>query len=134
MAHDDPQIDRKPHRRGGPIRRRGLVRFHLTVVTAEDSQGGEYKEVLKRQCEVPRALEHRIAPQCLLCTDGYRSYRRMAMESTSENSCFRQRQRDDQNHHAVCRDPGVVLGLECVTAPHELIKTFVNHRARGVSR
>ena len=131
--HDDPPIDRKPRYRGGPIRHRGLGKFHVAVVTAVDRQAGEYNEVLERRSEVTRALRHRIAPQSVLCTDGYRSYRRVAMETACEHLCFRQRRRDDPDHHAVRRDPSVVLGLGRVNSHHERIKTFVNRRARGVS-
>ena len=65
---DNPPIDRKPRYRGGPIRHKGLGKFHVTVVTAMDRQDGEYNEVLERRGEVTRAFCDIELPPGVCCT------------------------------------------------------------------
>ena len=131
--HDDPPIDRKPRYRGGPIRHRGLGRFHMPVVTVADRKAGGIPRGIGASERRDSCLVTSHPPPSLLITDGYRSYRRVIMEAASEHLCLRQRRRDDPDHLAVRRDPSVALGLGRVNAHHERIKTFVNRRARGVS-
>ena len=69
-------LDRKPRRRGGPARRRGLSREQVPVLVATARGGGTAGVVLETasQANLQAALEPLLASDAVLVTDGGTGY------------------------------------------------------------
>lgn len=126
-----PPVPRPPRRRGRS-RLRGLSREQIPVMTAIDRRRQTHHAVLDGRHQLENALEGRIEPFSVLCSDGLAAYRKVAF-------------REDLCHVVVnARDEPKPFMLQGATEPyrlslarinnlHERMKTWANHRARGVS-
>lgn len=129
-----PPENRPPRYRGGPALRPGLSGEQVPVLTALDRNGGVVEAVLPDRAAIRAALDGRISPGSVVCSDGARAYAAAAESAGSEHRRVRA-PRSDWLARAVGgrpRRPGR-YSLGNVNAHHERVKTFINRQARGVS-
>lgn len=130
-----PPENRPPRYRGEKAIRRGLSREQVAVLTAIDSAGNIVETRIAGLAQVHPVLTGRIEPGSVLCSDGARSYVRVAHNARSEHRRIWTpvwKSRAEKLRGGRPRRKGQ-LGLGRVNARHAGIKSFINHQARGVS-
>lgn len=132
----NPPANRPPRYRGRYAAKEWTLSEQIPILMALDRTGGEVDVVLEGRSSkaIDKALENKIARGSVVCTDGLKSYPKVIKKAGAE--------------HVVINPPDKgwlrkVLGgkprkkgrltLGRVNAQHERLKTFVNHRFRGVS-
>jgi hypothetical protein len=105
------------------------------VLTAIDRAGNSVVTRIAGLAQAHPVLAGRIEPGSVLCSDGARSYVRVALNARSEHRRIWtpvRKSRAEQLRGGRPRRKGQ-LGLGRVNARHAGMKSFVNHQARGVS-
>jgi hypothetical protein len=104
------------------------------VLTAVDRAGGVVEAVLRDRSGIVQALDGRIAPGSVVCSDGLKSYVTAAVSQSSEHRRIIPPRTDwlAKAKGGKPRREGR-LGLGRVNAHHERLKTFINRQLRGVS-
>ena len=117
--------------------KRGLSLEQVPVLTALDTSGGIYENVLSSLSQIEPALEGRIMAGSVLCSDGAAAYVRAAVKAGAEH---RRVIVPTIIAHEIKVNPVPVrprkpdrLGLGRVNAHHGQIKVLVNGRCRGVA-
>lgn len=132
----NPPENRPPRYRGGPALKRGLSGEQVPVLTALDRAGGVIERVLKpprNEAEIIAALDGRIAPGSVVCSDGLKAYVKVAVKAGSEHRRVHQpKPGAGKLIGAKPRKKGR-LGLGRVNSHHERLKTFINRQRYGVS-
>lgn len=130
----DPPAPRMPRYRGASALRPGLSAEQVPVLTAVDRTGNVVERVLGSRAEIAPALDGRIEPGSVVCSDGEKAYAAAASKARSEHRRIDPPKKDwvKKAVGGKPRKPGR-MGLGRVNAHHERLKTFVNRQARGVS-
>lgn len=130
----NPPENRPPRYRGGAALKAGSSGEQIPVLSAVATSGQMIEAVLPNRTAIEPALEGRIAPGSVLCSDGLAAYVKVAVAAGSEHRRI-QTPRLDWVQKAIGGKPRRKgrLGLGRVNAHHERLKTFVNRQARGVS-
>lgn len=117
--------------------KRGLSSEQVPVLTALDNTGGIYETILPALTGIEEALDGRIAPGSVLCSDGATGYVKAAVKAGAEH---RRVIVPTIISHAVKVRPVPTkrrqkgrLGLGRVNAHHGQIKALINGRCRGVA-
>lgn len=132
-----PPEQRAARPSGWGATKRGLSNEQVPVLTALDNAGGIYEAILPSLTAIEAALEGRIAPGSVVCSDGATAYVKAAVAAGAEH---RRVIVPTIIPHAVKANPVPTkrrqkgrLGLGRVNAHHGQIKVLVNGRCRGVS-
>lgn len=132
-----PPEQRAARPSGWGATKRGLSHEQVPVLTALDTGGGIYETILGSRYAIAEALEGRIAPSSVLCSDGQQGYVKAAVKAGAEHRrIIVQTVASDAMKSTVRptkkRQKGR-LGLGRVNAHHGQIKSLINGRCRGVS-
>lgn len=129
-----PPENRPPRYRGGKALSAGLSGEQVPVLTAVDRSDGIVEAVLKDRSGIVPALAGRIADGSVLCSDGLKAYVTVAVNHSSEHRRIMP-PRKDWLSKAIGGKPRQKgrLTLGRVNGHHDRLKTFINHRLRGVS-
>ncbi len=106
------------------------------MLTVLDNSGGIFEMILPSLTAVEAALDGRIAPGSVLCSDGAKAYVRAAVAAGVEHRRVIVR---TQTPRSVKRNPVRTkrqtgrLGLGRVNAHHGKLKGLINGRCRGVA-
>jgi transposase-like protein len=111
----------------------GLSHQQVPVLTALDNAGMVYEAVLPSRAAIEPALDGRIAPGSVLCSDGMRAYVKVAVKAGAEH-----RRVEIAPTSYVTKMVGRPrrkgrLGLGHVNAHHARLKAFINVRCLGVA-
>ena len=127
-----PPVNRKPRQRGKSAKR-GLSNEQIPVVAAIDRQRQSCHHVLASRKAMEHALEDRIEPFSVLCSDGHPSYRHVAFRTDLEHVVISSARRSLALPEALSSSIAPTrLSLAHISQWHERMKTLVNRRARGV--
>jgi transposase-like protein len=132
-----PPENRAARPRAWGATKRGLSGEQVPVLTALDNAGGVYETILPSLTAIEAALDGRIAPGSVVCSDGTAAYVKAAVTAGAEH---RRVVVPTITPAAVKRAPLPTkrrqkgrLGLGRVNAHHGQIKGLVNGRCRGVA-
>lgn len=127
--------ENRPPRYRGKARKRGISAEQVPVVTALDHSGGVFEQVMTSRADIEDALDRRIEPGSVLCSDGLSAYKAVAVRCQSEHRRILPPRKPDPATPTADGQPRKRgrLGLGRVNAHHVRIKTFINRRANGVS-
>ena len=132
-----PPADRAARPSAWGATKRGLSAEQVPVLTALDNAGGVYEAVLPSLSAIEAALDGRIAPGAVVCSDGAMAYVKAAVKAGAEH---RRVVVPTVTPAAVKTTPAPTkkrrkgrLGLGRVNAHHGRIKTLINGRCRGVA-
>lgn len=130
-----PPENRPPRYHGAPAIKRGLSKEQIAVLAAVDSAGNIFEVKISGVSGIRPALQNRISPGSILCSDGVRSYVQVAMDTSSEHRRIftpKRKSKAQKIKGGKPRQKGK-LALGRVNAHHERMETFVNRQARGTS-
>lgn len=114
----------------------GLSHELVPVLTALDSGGGVYEDILTSRADIGKSLSGHIAPRSVLCSDGARAYVKAAVAAGAEHRRIILKKPTYLTKMGVGAHkprPKGRLGLGHVNAHHGQLKAFINIRCRGVA-
>jgi hypothetical protein len=133
----NPPENRAARPRAWGASKRGLSTEQVPVLTALDNSGGIYEAILLSLTGIEAALDGRIAPGSVLCSDGAHVYERVADKAGAEHRVIHV---PTITPYAVKINPVPTparqagrLGLGRVNNHHQHLKLFVDGRCRGVA-
>ena len=131
----NPPEKRPPRYRGEPAIKRGLSKEQVAVLAAVDSGGNIFGAKIGGLADIGPALSGRIEPGSIICSDGVRSYVRLATDTSCEHRRIWTPTRKSMAKKLRGGKPRQKgrLSLGRVNAHHERMETFVNRVARGAS-
>lgn len=130
-----PPENRPPRYRGEPAIKRGISREQVAVLAAVDSSGNIFESKISSLGDIRPTLRDRIEPGSIICSDGVRSYVRLAIETRSEHRRIwtpTTKSKARKLKGGKPRQKGR-LALGRVNSHHQRMETFVNRLARGTS-
>ena len=131
----NPPENRPPRYRGEPAIKRGISSEQVAVLAAVDSSGNIFESKINSLGDIRPTLRDRIEPGSIICSDGVRSYVRLALETRSEHRRIwtpTTKSKARKLKGGKPRQKGR-LGLGRVNSHHQRMETFVNRLARGAS-
>ena len=131
----NPPENRPPRYRGAPAIKRGLSKEQVAVLAAVDSSGNIFEAKIGGVADIRPTLKDRIEPGSIICSDGVRSYVRLAIDTSSEHRRIWTPTRKSKAQKLKGGKPRQKgrLALGRVNSHHERMETFVNRVARGAS-
>jgi hypothetical protein len=130
-----PPENRPPRYRGEPAIKRGISKEQVAVLAAVDRSGNIFEAKISSLGDIRLNLRDRIEPGSIICSDGVRSYVRLAIEPQSEHRRIwtpTTKSKARKLKGGKPRQKGR-LALGRVNSHHERMDTFVNRLARGAS-
>jgi len=130
-----PPENRPPRYRGEPAIKRGISKEQVAVLAAVDSSGNIFEAKINGTGDIRPLLRDRIEPGSIICSDGIRSYVRLAMDTESEHRRIWTPTTKSKAHKLKGGKPRRKgrLALGRVNSHHQRMETFVNRLARGAS-
>jgi transposase-like protein len=132
-----PPENRAARPRAWGATRRDLSDEQVPVLSALDTSGGIYEAMLPSLTGIEAALNGRIAPASVLCSDGTAAYANVADKAGAEHRVIHV---PTIASHEIKINPVPTpprredrLGLSRVNAHHGRLKAFINGRCRGVA-
>lgn len=132
-----PPEQRAARPSGWGATKRGLSSEQVPILTALDNAGGIYEAILSSRKDIEAALDGRIEPGSVLCSDGAAAYLAVAEAADADH---RRVIVPTIIPHAVKTNPTPTkkrknghLGLGRVNAHHGQLKVLINGRCRGVA-
>ena len=131
----NPPENRPPRYRGEPAIKRGISKEQVAVLAAVDSSGNIFETKIGSLGDIRPTLRDRIEPGSIICSDGVRSYVRLAIETRSEHRRIWTPTTKSKAHKLKGGKPRQKgrLALGRVNSHHQRMETFVNRLARGAS-
>ena len=131
----NPPENRPPRYRGEPAIKRGLSKEQIAVLAAVDSSGNLFEAKISGVADIRPTLKDRIEPGSIICSDGVRSYVRLAIDTSSEHRRIWTPTRKSKAQKLKGGKPRQKgrLALGRVNSHHQRMETFVNRVARGAS-
>jgi transposase-like protein len=131
----NPPANRPPRYRGAPAIKRGLSDEQVPILTAVDSNGSIFKATINGLSAIRPTLRGIIELGSIICSDGIRTYVKLAADTDSEHRLIPTPGRKTKAQKLRGGKPRQTgrLALGCVNSHHERMKTFVNRLARGTS-
>jgi transposase-like protein len=131
-----PPENRPPRYRGSGALLPGISWQQVPILTAIDRNGRHLDEVMQKRSDaiVVEKLGPVIEAESVLCSDGFGGYAKLAQKVGAEHRVF-EPPKPDWLEKAIGQPPRRegALGLGRVNSHHEMMKTLINRRLRGVS-